>query len=334
MTDNHINYNQGLQTLRFLAALLVVAAHIAHYMRIYYPEAYFLGESIERWGILGVDMFFVISGYLMTKIQSEKCKSALVFFLDRILRIVPLYWALTIIYSFGLLTLSKYNLFITEFSIEHLISSMFFLSTLFMDKAPFITVGWSLEFEILFYFFFSISIIFFKDITFIALFTAIIIILFFIYFGGPWHLGFEFVIGMFLGIKKFRDMLFILIALTTPFLYFLFAVGAYEVPRALYFGLPCAIIVYFVINYKSRQLYISTLGGFSYEIYLIQVFILPILFKLIYWLIPDKLSMNMIAFFGLLFVVASGYLLSIIFSKSCDLFWQSLDKKIGLRNVE
>ena len=58
------NFRTDIQSLRGLAVLLVL---LFHFFR-YFPRGY-----------LGVDIFFVISGYLMSKIINEKIKKNLVF---------------------------------------------------------------------------------------------------------------------------------------------------------------------------------------------------------------------------------------------------------------
>jgi len=51
-----------------------------------------------RWvlGAAGVDIFFVISGYLMGLLGSQQ--HPLQFFTRRAIRIIPLYWAITLVY--------------------------------------------------------------------------------------------------------------------------------------------------------------------------------------------------------------------------------------------
>ena len=68
-----------LQILRAMAATSVVYSHI--------------GVNPD-FGQFGVDIFFVISGFVMTLIVENGQKPA-TFLLKRVLRILPLYWILT-----------------------------------------------------------------------------------------------------------------------------------------------------------------------------------------------------------------------------------------------
>src|SRR6516162_6435510 len=80
----------GIQYLRAVAALMVVAHHARHY----FPQ----GDQWSTFGSRGVDIFFVISGFVMAhstqgyradanrRFQSER------FLAKRFIRVVPLYW--------------------------------------------------------------------------------------------------------------------------------------------------------------------------------------------------------------------------------------------------
>ena len=59
------NLRVDIQSLRGLAVLLVL---LFHFFPDFFPRGY-----------LGVDIFFVISGYLISKIINEKIKKNLVF---------------------------------------------------------------------------------------------------------------------------------------------------------------------------------------------------------------------------------------------------------------
>src|ERR1700693_433446 len=68
-----------LQIVRAIAATSVVYYHI--------------GRD-PRWGTFGVDIFFVLSGFVIAVIAAAD-RGAAAFFSDRITRITPLYWILT-----------------------------------------------------------------------------------------------------------------------------------------------------------------------------------------------------------------------------------------------
>ena len=91
-------YLPAIDGLRFLALLLVLVSHWCHeYWRI---------DEIPV-GATGVDIFFVISGFLITGIllhykETAKTGKALgTFFMRRVLRIFPLYYTVLIVATLG-----------------------------------------------------------------------------------------------------------------------------------------------------------------------------------------------------------------------------------------
>ena len=100
-----MNYKEEIQSLRGFAVLLVVLFH-------------FFPDLMPR-GYLGVDIFFVISGYLMSKIISKniikKEFNIINFYLSRFRRLFPsllvVILLISIISIFILLPSDIYNLF-------------------------------------------------------------------------------------------------------------------------------------------------------------------------------------------------------------------------------
>lgn len=86
----------GVQCLRAVAALLVVAYHAVDQWTTHMP-GYHPGDYWPN-GSAGVDIFFVISGLVMTisvQRNAGKPNAAWTFARDRVIRIVPLYWIIT-----------------------------------------------------------------------------------------------------------------------------------------------------------------------------------------------------------------------------------------------
>jgi peptidoglycan/LPS O-acetylase OafA/YrhL len=86
----------GVQALRAVAALMVVAYHAVDQWTTHRP-GYAAGDYWPN-GSAGVDVFFVISGLVMTisvHRNGGRPHAAWIFFKDRIIRIVPLYWIIT-----------------------------------------------------------------------------------------------------------------------------------------------------------------------------------------------------------------------------------------------
>ncbi len=91
-------------------------------------------------GGAGVDLFFIISGFVMIYSSRElfgSAKSAVIFARLRLIRIVPPYWIATTILI----------LIVGAPSMDHLLKSLLFVT----DGEPFLAPGWTLNFEMLFY---------------------------------------------------------------------------------------------------------------------------------------------------------------------------------------
>jgi exopolysaccharide production protein ExoZ len=135
----------NIQALRAYAALAVVVYHTG-----------FTFPHMLQMGKFGVDIFFVISGYIMARICDTDTRC---FLRRRLIRILPPYWVLTfLLFLFSLwfpnLLLSTHPDF-TEF-----LKSLFFVPYYRADGLirPFLFVGWSLNYEMLFYLLVALSI--------------------------------------------------------------------------------------------------------------------------------------------------------------------------------
>ena len=95
--SNTIFHN--VQALRAIAALGVVIFHLSLIENKYFIQ-HIVPINLGRLGTAGVDLFFVISGFVMVVVsmgQFGKNGAAVQFLLRRMLRIFPIYWFYTII---------------------------------------------------------------------------------------------------------------------------------------------------------------------------------------------------------------------------------------------
>ena len=90
----------NLQLLRAFAALNVVVLHTIGTADSYGYETNLI-SYLEGWGANGVDIFFVISGFVMLYTQLDNKKTVKDFLILRAIRIIPIYW-LQFILSFHL----------------------------------------------------------------------------------------------------------------------------------------------------------------------------------------------------------------------------------------
>ncbi|WEZ85297.1 acyltransferase (plasmid) [Rhizobium sp. 32-5/1] len=136
----------GIQYLRAFAALAVVFFHAAEKTGYHFAI-----------GAAGVDVFFIISGFIMWVISDRRALSPGRFLAERALRIIPVYWLATAVMivgaAFGLFP----NLVLTT---QHILSSLFFVPARSPSSGelwPVLVQGWTLNYEMFFYLVFASS---------------------------------------------------------------------------------------------------------------------------------------------------------------------------------
>lgn len=132
----------NIQLLRAFAAVAVVVFHTGYA----FPH-------LRPFGSFGVDVFFVISGYIMARILDPRTPgSSDHFFRRRVLRIAPPYWLFTLLLFLVALRVPQL-MGATRASVAELLKSLFFIP---FAKAngltqPLLFIGWSLNYEMFFY---------------------------------------------------------------------------------------------------------------------------------------------------------------------------------------
>jgi peptidoglycan/LPS O-acetylase OafA/YrhL len=146
---------KNIQVLRGLAALLVVVGHLEPLFRGIDPSLALVGL-----GKVGVDLFFVISGFVMVYTTNRTAPSALEFAQRRIIRIVPLYWLVTL-GVFALSLAAPRLLTASRPDPTWLMKSMAFVPFAKGDGTfnPLVPVGWTLNYEMFFYAIFSLCLL-------------------------------------------------------------------------------------------------------------------------------------------------------------------------------
>lgn len=158
----------GIQYLRAAAALGVVVFHAAERT----------GGDFAI-GAAGVDVFFVISGFIMWVIASERSPSPSAFLRERIERIAPLYWIVTGVMVVGALAGLFPNMRLTA---SYVLASISFIPSVSPATGriwPVLVQGWTLNYEMFFYALFAVSLLLparrrfvFLAATFLALAAA------------------------------------------------------------------------------------------------------------------------------------------------------------------
>ena len=86
---------KNLQCLRAFAAINVVYFHTLLGSESY-DKSVSIFSIIGTWGQNGVDIFFVLSGFVMIHTQIQNPKKIHEFYYSRLNRIVPIYWLITL----------------------------------------------------------------------------------------------------------------------------------------------------------------------------------------------------------------------------------------------
>ncbi|MBA1204473.1 acyltransferase [Pseudomonas capeferrum] len=145
----------GIQYLRGLAALFVIVYHSLVMAAV---APYFQNPV----GDFGVDIFFVISGFVMWITTDNKRKGTLHFWWARVLRVAPLYWFFTLLIISAALILP--SLFFNSRGIDpvFILKSLLFIPAQnpdVGDVTPVYTIGWTLIYEMFFYFLFGFGLL-------------------------------------------------------------------------------------------------------------------------------------------------------------------------------
>src|SRR3954465_1750265 len=140
----------AIQYLRAIAAGLIAFQHAMGIPAFVHYAAHF--------GTVGVDLFFVISGFIMWTTTEGSEHAPVHFCLAGILRVVPLYWIFTTIYVAAAL-LTPEGFYVVHLQAAHIIKSYLFVPATHPNLgliAPVYTLGWTLNYEMFFYLLFGL----------------------------------------------------------------------------------------------------------------------------------------------------------------------------------
>jgi exopolysaccharide production protein ExoZ len=145
----------SVQYARALAALAVV---LYHGITVMNTDSHFL---LFEYGKYGVDLFFVISGFIMV-VTTPSGGSAGEFFLKRLVRIIPLYWLATFILVLAAAVVPA-AFRSTEVDAGRLAMSLAFIphhhAVVTHQIWPILIQGWTLNYEMYFYVLFSLALL-------------------------------------------------------------------------------------------------------------------------------------------------------------------------------
>lgn len=290
-----------LQALRGLAALAVVLWHGSRFISPYYEG---LGwQLFGAGGSMGVDLFFVISGFIMTYTTRER-NNAYEFAVKRFSRIWPIYVIVTLAY---ILAMKGFVFWLDPQNITKFLVTLTFVP-LHIDEAlviqlPALGVGWTLNYEAYFYLIFGLSLLC-GSYRWFAFFGWIALSLFLVplmagvsepSFSPLVNYGFSipymalatnpiiwlFVAGVLIGliyqsrlsVSPFNAVLMVLAAST---MYVFQYAGNFHASHGLLQGGASAVILVFCLSIASKSIVITVprplivLGDVSYSLYLLH----------------------------------------------------------------
>jgi peptidoglycan/LPS O-acetylase OafA/YrhL len=145
---------ESLQALRAIAAVAVLIFHL-RFVELRYLEGHALLDWLGRNADAGVDLFFVLSGFVMASISRGKGSgpsAARDFLTQRAWRVVPLYWMFT---TLVVLLMSVAPAMVNSSYADQSIAASYLLIP--HQQLPVLAVGWTLVHEAYFYLVFSLA---------------------------------------------------------------------------------------------------------------------------------------------------------------------------------
>lgn len=144
----------NLQNLRAIAAYSVVVYHCL--IRFVQPTDV-LSHAYLDLPASGVDLFFIISGFIMVH-TTHRDETAASFAVKRVARVVPLYWAATFA-VIAIVLFRDWALPAALLSPDSILASLLFIPHVdaWNKTYPILFVGWTLNYEMLFYGLFALT---------------------------------------------------------------------------------------------------------------------------------------------------------------------------------
>jgi len=284
----------GVQYLRAFAASSV----LLHHALDQYPQTHALMPNGAFQG--GVDIFFVISGFIMMHTTAHRRMTGMEFLQRRLLRITPLYWTMTLFVA-ALALLAPAAFRDTVLTIPEFITSLLFFP--YPNPAPphaygpLIKLGWTLNYEMFFYLIFALLIFLAPARRFVALLLSFLLLIavarLLAVTSGPFSfwsdpIVLEFVAGCALGLLVFHGTTRRLPPWLALLLLAVSLIGFLTLPhpdttgwmRLVHRGLPATGIVLAVVSLEGRLprpthgfwKFAHLVGDASYSLYLAHLY--------------------------------------------------------------
>lgn len=278
----------SIQVLRALAAWSIVLQHYCLIFHVENPSWWRRGFLAH--GSVGVDVFFIVSGFVMALSASEPTMTPRIFIAKRIGRIVPAYWLVTVGVACAIYFLSE-AMPNQGYSPWFLVESLLFIpaqNPSGIGLLPLNTVGWTLHLEVMFYLIVAASLFTKLPQRWLAIVVGIVLVQMLLaplgyissFYSTP--LLYEFVMGVVAahlwkaGVLRGPTWMFGGLAVLAIALLIRAPLGA-SPAQAIEVGIPAFLLVCAFVGCErhfKRTAILTRLGDHSYSVYLIHPTIL------------------------------------------------------------
>lgn len=315
--SNKLDY---IQALRGFAAMAVVICHLRD---LFHGTSYAL--FVDRWmlpGAYGVDLFFMISGFIITYTgMSYASSDSIKFIVKRLLRIWPPYAIWTLLY-----VVYFYGMNIDSSMYENIVKSLLFIplnfdSALYFGSAV-LPPGWTLNYEMYFYLVFAICLMFgrFRFIVMGMWFLVTLLSIPYLlnlsgykpaFIGGGYlnlmmqSLIFEFLFGVICALiykngdyfinSKYQVYFCLTLALAIPLYAYSFGIKIQDHGPANFgmFLMPSFLLVILCGKYIEENISIpkvlTHVGNVSFSLYLCHIIIINITYRIVSLFVDDPI---------------------------------------------
>ncbi|MBS7566814.1 acyltransferase [Mucilaginibacter sp. Bleaf8] len=292
---------ESLQVLRAFAAISVMGLHGTHIMHM--RLGFHFWDEIFNGGCSGVDVFFVISGFIILHTSTGKGFKPLAFLKRRFLRIYPLYWIVTLLLVIAYQVTPVNNQPYKE-------SASAILGSLSLLPQNFYVIGtaWTLTYEVMFYTVFALACAVSKRclLATLSVWGTIILALYFsgvhtssVFVGtliNPIILEFFFGCALAWIYHQVKEFKYAILLTTVGFVLFCMdwvwywyaknhdatAFSSY-ISRVYLFGIPAALLVGGAVYYKRPvSSLLVAVGNSSYSLYLIHGTVISTIIKFLF----------------------------------------------------
>lgn len=293
----------GLQVGRAVAALMVVIFHAPLMMNHFPKDAIWRAPFIGTYGHFGVQLFFVISGFIIYHVVADYTFRPGSFLIKRFFRLWPAYFAAVILFIAVSLVTRNVTASAAKMTMDRVLQTLAFWP---MQGYPVLPPGWSLEHEVIYYLFATILVGLFSLTAFFWFMIANVAVGIWLYLAHPYfwdHHLFSILNGYFLIGAALRRYLPYLRRL--GFVWpasaglILFVGGAYglaytgllsnKLAQLIVIGIASGLILLALINVdddrhplsvavrESRPFWVMVhVGDWSYSLYILHFTLIPI----------------------------------------------------------